>query len=154
KGERAEAIRALLNAGNRAGAKVPRCVGNSHDLRMFNVYCPKVVCAVRLCPETLRDRSIMISMQRKKPGEPIERFIVRRIKPQGEALRRRIEAWAEANRTAIRAAYEGLEVDFLSDRDLESFEPLIASLTVADPSRLGELRAAAETLTQQKARDG
>jgi hypothetical protein len=48
-------------------------------------------------------------------------------------------------------AYERLDVDFLSDRDLENFEPLLAILTVADPSRLAQLRNAAERLTADKA---
>jgi len=150
KGERAEAIRSLLNAGNRAGAQVPRCVGNSHELRFFSVFCPKIVCAIRVCPETVKDRAVAIPMQRKRPDEPVERFILRRIKPEGEALRRRIESWAEENCQAIVAAYERLNADFLSDRDLESFEPLLAILTVADPSRLPELRTAAEELTVAK----
>lgn len=153
KGERAEAIRALLNAGNRAGAKVPRCVGNSHELRFFNVYCPKVISAIRLCPETIRDRSIVVPMQRKKPGEDVERFILRRIRPEGEELRQRVKEWTEAARPSIVEAYERLDVDFLSDRDLENFEPLLALLTVADPSRLAELRRAAESLTARKAGD-
>jgi hypothetical protein len=150
KGERAEAVRALLNAGNRSGALVPRCVGNSHELRMFNVYCPKIVCAIRVCPETIRDRSLDVSMQRKKPTDLIERYIRRRIKPEGEALRKRLEQWTEVSRKAIVAAYERLDVDFLSDRELENFESLLAILTVGDPSRLGELRSAAESLASGK----
>jgi len=153
KGERAEAVRALLNAGNRAGAKVPRCVGNSHELRMFPVYCPKIVCAIRVCPETVRDRSIVIPMQRKKPGEVVERFILRRIRPEAQALRKRIETWSNQNKAAIVHAYEQLAADFLSDRDLENWEPLLAVLTVANPSRLPDLRVAAEALTARKVSD-
>jgi hypothetical protein len=150
KGERAEAIRALLNAGNRAGANVPRCVGNSHELKMFAVYCPKIVCAIRVCPETVRDRSIVIPMQRKRSEDHIERFIRRRVRPEGEALRQRIARWAKANREVIVTTYERLDADFLSDRELENFEPLLAILTVADAARLGELRTAAETLAAGK----
>jgi hypothetical protein len=151
KGERVEAIRSLLNAGNRAGTQVPRCVGNSHELRFFSVYCPKIVCAIRVCPETVKDRAIVVSMQRKKPGEKVERFILRRVRPEGETLRERIEAFTQANRAAIERAYERLEADFLSDRELENFEPLLAFLTVADASRLAELRRAAELLAAGKA---
>lgn len=153
RGERAESIRALLNAGNRAGAKVPRCVGNSHELQFFSVYCPKIVCAIRACPETVKDRAIVIPMQRKKSTEAVQRFIVRRIKPQGDALRLRIERWVEKVYEAVTTAYEGLEVDFLSDRELENIEPLLAVLTVADASRLSELRLATEGLSEQKRQD-
>jgi hypothetical protein len=41
-------------------------------------------------------------------------------------------------------------MDNLSDRDLENFEPLMAILTVADPSRLDELKRDAELLTGDK----
>jgi hypothetical protein len=151
RGERAEAIRSLLNAGNRSGAQVPRCVGNSHELMFFSVYCPKIVCAIRVCPETVKDRAIVVPMQRKKPRESVERFILRRIRPEGEKLRERIEAFARTNRPAIERAYEKLDVDFLSDRELENLEPLLAFLTVADASRLAELRRAAELLAAGKA---
>jgi uncharacterized protein DUF3631 len=153
KGERAEAVRALLNAGNRSGAMVPRCVGNSHELRMFDVYCPKIVCAIRVCPETIRDRSLVVSMQRKKPTDVVERYIRRRIRPAGDELRARLEEWAGVIDNAVVAAYERLDVDFLSDRELENFEPLLAILTVTDPSRLPELRSAAESLASGKAED-
>lgn len=150
KGERVEAIRSLLNAGNRAGTRVPRCVGNSHELRFFSVFCPKIVCAIRVCPDTVKDRAVVLAMQRKKPGEKIERFILRRIRPEGERLRGRINAFTQANREAIKRAYEGLDADFLSDRELENFEPLLAILAVADASRLTELRYAAELLADGK----
>lgn len=151
KGERAEMIRALINAGNRTGAKVPRCVGQSHELRMFSVYCPKLVCAIRVCPDTVRDRSIVILMQRKRPCETVERFILRRVRPEAEKFQAVIKTWAGDNREAVVNAYERLNADFLSDRELENFEPLLAILTVADPSRLGELRTAAESLAAGKA---
>ena len=150
KGERAEAVRSLLNAGNCTGMRVPRCVGNSHELRFFSVYCPKIVCAIRVCPETVKDRAIVLPMQRKKPGETVERFILRRVRPEGETLHRRIQTFAQANRTAIEFAYTKLDVDFLSDRELENVEPLLAILAVADASRLAELRRAAELLSAAK----
>src|SRR5208282_2665360 len=76
--------------------------------------------------------------------------ILRRVRPEGEALRVRLAEQAKANRPSVVRAYEKLDVDFLSDRDLENFEPLLAILTVADSSRLAELRAAAEALAGQK----
>jgi hypothetical protein len=151
RGDRAEAVRALLNAGNRSGAKVPRCVGQAHEIQMFSVFCPKLICAIRVCPETVRDRAVVVAMQRKKPSERVERFILRRIRPQAATLRVRLATWARLNRAVMTTAYERLDVDFLSDRDLENFEPLLAILTVADPSRLAQLRNAAERLTADKA---
>lgn len=151
KGERAEAVRSILNAGNRKGASVPRCVGQAHELQMFNVYCPKIVAAIRVLPDTVRDRSLVIPMQRKRPDEKVERFIGRRVRPEAEALQRRVEAWVSENLTAIQEAYAEVDVGFLTDRDAEIAEPLVAILTVSDPSRLPELRGSLEALARGKA---
>jgi hypothetical protein len=151
KSDRAEAVRCLLNAGNRKGISVARCAGNSHTLRFFAVYCPKVVCAIRVCPETVKDRAIVIFMQRKRHGDSVERFILRRVRPNAKNLGDRLNAFVRENRPLIEHAYEHINVDFLSDRELENFEPLIAILTVADATRLNELRRVAETLTAGKA---
>src|SRR5579863_8197604 len=151
KSERAEAVRALLNAGNRRGAQVPRCVGNSHELQWFSVYCPKVVCGIRVCPDTIRDRSIVISMQRRKSTEAVERFRRRLIANEASALRERIAAFADRYKAAIVASYDAQDLPFLEDRDEEAWQPLFAVLAVANAARSGELRSMAEALTQKKA---
>ena len=151
KSERAEAIRALLNGGNRRDTKVFRCSGANHDVKEFPIYCPKVLCSIRVCPDTIRDRSIVIPMQRWKPEERVERFISRRIRPEGEQMRDRIVAFVKERQEDITVVYEGLDVEYLEDRDSENWEPLIAILAIADPTRLEELKKAAEILTSAKA---
>src|SRR5262249_54822728 len=99
---------------------------------------------------TVKDRAIVVPMQRKKPAEKVERFLLRRIRPEGRLLAKKVKAFIQANRQAVEQAYEKLNVDFLSDRELENFEPLVAILEVTDPSRLVELRIAAELLTEGK----
>lgn len=151
RGERADAVRAILNAGNCRDATVPRCVGQTHEVQDFSVFCPKVVCAIRVCPETVKDRSIVVPMQRKRYDEGVAKFIRRRVRPEAESLKAHIVAWCETNRAAIEETYEVLEMDFLSDRDLDNFEPLLSILVVADPSRFEELQEAALALTSGKA---
>jgi hypothetical protein len=149
--ERAEAIRALLNSGNRKGSSVPRCVGKSHEVKEFSVFCPKVLAGIGGCPDTIRDRSILLPMQRRKPSEAVERFLHRTVKPSAEALRVRAATFVETHHQKIETAYKGLNLDFLSDRDAEAWEPLFAVLAVADPQRRDELRKCAEKLTAAKA---
>lgn len=153
KSERAEAVRAILNSGNRRDAKVPRCVGANHELVEFSIFCPKVICAIGTCPETIRDRSIVISMQRRKADERVERFLYRSAEPAAANLRERIERFVSENQTAIEAVYEKTDLDFLADRDAEAWAPLFAVLSIADQSRVPELRRAAESLTAQKSAD-
>ena len=151
KSDRAEAIRALLNAGNRRNITVPRCQGNSHELKLFSIYCPKVIVAIGNCPDTIRDRSIVLMMQRRKPGEQVERFLARRVEPEAQALKGELESFIGRHKGQIERAYETLDLHFLQDRDAEAWEPLFAVLKVADPSRWDELRCSAVKLTGDKA---
>lgn len=149
--ERAEYLRGLLNAGNRCDATVTRCVGPGHIPHPFSVYCPKIVTGIGSMPQTIRDRSILVEMQRRQSSERVERFLFRRAKPEAETLRQRIALFVAQNREAIEAAYKGLELDFIEDRDAEAWESLFAVLSVADKSRFEELKNCALALTCQKA---
>ena len=82
KSERAEYLRGLLNAGNRRDASVTRCVGQNHNVQRFSVYCPKIVAGIGSMPHTIRDRSILIEMQRRKDSERVARFLLRKAGPK------------------------------------------------------------------------
>jgi hypothetical protein len=151
KGERAEYLRGLLNAGNRRDATVTRCVGPNHAPQPFSVYCPKIITGIGSMPHTIRDRSILIEMQRRKTSERVERFLFRKAKPEAENLRERISDFVAENRQAIEASYKGLELDFIEDRDAEAWESLFAILALMDHSRSEELKNCALALTGQKA---
>jgi hypothetical protein len=152
KSERAEYLRQILNAGNRRGALVTRCVGQgaSLDAADFSVYCPKVLAGIGHFPQTITDRAIVIAMQRRKDCEPVERFLYRTVEPVGKALSQRASAFVTQRREEIGAAYEAAELGFVSDRDAEAWAPLFAVLSVAVPERLPELRVCAERLTHSK----
>lgn len=150
KGERAQYLRNLINAGNRSDATTHRCGKESHKLEVFNVYCPKALAAIGALPETISSRSIIIPMQRRKPSDAIGRFLRRKVRAEADALRERGATWIRAHKSEIEAAYDRLDLEFLEDRDAELWEPLFAVLAVADPVRLAELRTSAEALTQEK----
>ena len=151
KGERAEYLRGLINAGNRADATVMRCVGKDFDPKEFSVFCPKVISGIGHFPHTIKDRSIVVGMQRRKAEEKLRRFIFREARPIGEELRRRAQMFIERERQQVERAYTSLDLQFLEDREAEVWEPLFALLGVADPSRVAELRTCAEQLCRQKA---
>ncbi len=153
KSERAEYQRQILNAGNRSGARVTRCVGQgaNFDAKDFSVFCPKVLAGIGNFSPTITDRSIVIPMQRRRDSEPIERFLQRTAGPEGKGLRERAESFVAQRREEINAAYLAVSLEFLSDRDAEAWAPLFAILAVADPSRLAELQACAESLSNTKA---
>ncbi len=97
--ERTEPIRALLNAGNRPGATVARCVGQRGDeVRDFNVYCAKALAGIdngQRIPDTIRDRSITIAMRRKTVAERVRPFRFRSAKAETDTLRDQLEGWGE-----------------------------------------------------------
>lgn len=154
KGERAQILRNLLNAGNRRDAVAIRCADGGARIDRCNVFCPKALATIGSLPDTITDRAICIQMQRRTQAEKIERFLFQKVEPEARKIRERFAAWAKYHRDTIQAAYANApDLDFLGDRDAEVWMPLFAILAVADPGRLKELRQSAELLSGQKHED-
>lgn len=151
KGDRSEYMRQILNAGNRHGAVVTRCVGEgkSQDVQDFCVFCPKVLACIGDAPDTIMDRSVIITMQRKKKEESVSKFHYRRAQPKALAIRKRIEQFA-ATQLAEIDKVTAIELNFLEDREEEAWAPLFTILMVADPTRMDELRECALHLSGKK----
>ena len=137
--DRYEGLRAILNAGHRRGATVPRCIGTSSTPQDFNVYCAKVLAGIGVLPDTITDRSIPIRLARKTRAEHVDRFRRREASELTELLRAELERWAEKHAETIAAARPALP-DELSDRMQEGCEPLLA---IADALGCGEPARAA-----------
>jgi hypothetical protein len=120
-----EDLRALLNAGYKRGAVVPRCVGNNHEVKKFPVFAAVALAGLGDLPDTLMSRSIIIRMRRRLLGEVAEDYRFRSIDPIGYELRDRISAWAsevvEQVGDAVPEMPEGI-----ADRSQECWEPLLA----------------------------
>ncbi len=127
-----EHLRALINAGNRPGVTVPRCVGNTPKVQDFNVYCAKALAGIGTLPDTITDRSLSIRLKRRKKTESVERFRRSKTEPAGHALRDRLGAWGKKNGRALKRARPKVP-DQLSDRMQDACEQLFA---IAD--RMGE----------------
>jgi Bifunctional DNA primase/polymerase, N-terminal/Protein of unknown function (DUF3631)/Primase C terminal 1 (PriCT-1) len=156
KSEPAQAILAILNAGHRKGATIPRCFGQEHELRYFRVYGPKAFAAIGKLPDTLSDRSIIVKMQRRAQYQHVERFLAARSTAQAKPIHNALASFAREYREAVTQAYVHLidnDLDFLSDRDADLWLPLFALCTVAAPNRVYELRESAKVLSKAKASD-
>ncbi len=141
--DRYEGVRALLNAGHRRGAQVPRCSGPTSEVVSFHVFCPKLIAGIGTLPDTVADRGVPIRLQRKTRKETVERFIRRDEQHGTDALRKRLASWAKKHKAVLADARPTMP-DELSDRLQEGCEPLVA---IAD--RLGygkQTRAALVTL--------
>jgi hypothetical protein len=134
-----EGLRALLNAGNARGTKVPRCVGPSQKLVEFAVFGPKALAGIGALPETVADRSIPIAMQRKTPGEPCARFRRRYAISEAGPLREGLARWGQTASKSLQATFANIEpladddqpLAVLQDRAFEAWEPLLAIATLA-----------------------
>lgn len=125
-----EPLRALLNAGNRRGTSVPRCVGPLQELKDFAVFCAKVLAGIGTLPDTIMDRSIVVRMARKRPDENTERFRQRDARELAEPIRQELESWAAEAVSALELARPEIP-HALNDRAEEAWEPLLAIAELA-----------------------
>ncbi len=84
-------LRGIINASHRkATAYVLRTVGDEHEAALFVTWCAKAIALNGKLPDTLEDRSILIPMRRRGPGERVDRFRSDKIGPELETLKRKI----------------------------------------------------------------
>lgn len=152
KAENHEGLRALLNAGNRRGTFVPRCVGTSQTLVSFSVFCPKAIAGIGELPDTIADRAIPIRLKRKARTEHAERFRRRDAEAEAETLYMNASGWAEHAVPTLAAARPDLP-DELDDRAQDAWEPLLAIADLAGFDWSKRARAAALELATGSAVD-
>ncbi|CAN5830724.1 hypothetical protein BH24ACT3_BH24ACT3_11470 [soil metagenome] len=142
-----EDLRALLNAGHRRGATIPRCVGPTHDVRRFPVYAAVALAGLGDLPDTLMSRSVVVRMRRRAPGENVRPFRHRLAAPEGHALRDRLAAWADAAQDGLRDVWPAMP-DGVTDRPADVWEPLLAVADAAGGIWPERARAACVELTR------
>lgn len=125
-----EDLRALLNAGYKRGATIPRCVGPKHDVVHFKVYCAVALAGLGDLPDTIMSRSVIIRMRRRAPHEPVQSFRTRQHELPGHELRDRLARWASIVGARAGEAWPALP-NGIVDRPAEVWEPLIAVADIA-----------------------
>jgi hypothetical protein len=125
KDDPAEDLRALLNAGHRRGATIPRCVGAQHDVADFPVFAACALAGLGDLPDTLMSRSIIIRMRKRSPAEKIEPFRRRLHRARGIQLRDRLTVWCSTVSDEVRDAWPDMPAG-VTDRQADVWEPLLA----------------------------
>lgn len=120
-----EDLRALLNAGYKRGAMIPRCVGPRHDVAHFAVFCAVALAGLGDLPDTIMSRSIILRMRRRAAHEPVEPFRTRSHEEPGHGLRDRLAEWALDVGPEAGADWPALP-EGIVDRPAEVWEPLIS----------------------------
>lgn len=105
-----EDLRALLNAGYKRGATIPRCVGPKHDVVSFRVYAAVALAGLGDLPDAIMTRAVIIRMRRRAPGERVDPFRAREHDALGHDLRDRVATWAADVGPRVGAAWPKLPV--------------------------------------------
>ena len=142
-----EELRGLLNAGHRKGAVAGRCVvrGKVVETEEISAYAAVAMAGLGWLPDTILSRSVIIRMQRRKPGEHVEPFRRRVHAPQGHALCEQIARWGTAAAAKLTDARPDMPKG-VDDRDADIWESLLAIADVAGGDWPKLAREAAVTL--------
>jgi hypothetical protein len=130
--EKYEDLRALVNAGYRAGARVYRSepTGKTVVEREFDVFAPVAVAGIGDLPDTVLDRSIIVPMRRRSRRERIDRYRIRIGREVFGPLRNMLVELAEIHGDDLAEARPELP-DGIEDRAADCWEPLIAIADLA-----------------------
>lgn len=144
-----EELRGVLNSGHRRGGMVLRCVGDNADPRAFSTWAPAVIAAIGRLPATLEDRSILISLRRRRKDEPVARLRLDRTHDLS-ILARKAARWAEDN-MFILGDTEPEMPEELFNRSADNWRPLLAIAKVAGGEWPQRARAAARVAVHTNA---
>jgi putative DNA primase/helicase len=149
--ERSE-LRGIVNSGNkRDSAYVIRAVGEDYEPRTFSTWSPKVIAGIGKLPDTVMDRSIVLTMRRKLPDERTRPWRPTRdadLRWRLTQIRSKAYRWAFDHQEELRHARPQL-VPALHDRAQDNWEPLLAIADLAGDRWPMVARRAAELLTSQ-----
>lgn len=118
-------LRGVLDAGFRRGATVSILEKPNWVLRQFGVFGPKLLAGLGLLPDTVEGRSIPIVMRRKLATDPVERARDRIVAAAAAPLLPRYQRWLVQCENYL-GEYEPALPDFLSSRQMDFWEPLLA----------------------------
>ncbi|MCZ4536238.1 DUF3631 domain-containing protein [Gordonia terrae] len=125
-----EDITAVINAGYKRGAKVPRCVGQGTEFEVveLSAFAPMALAGLTTnVPDAVRSRSIHFRMRKRiAAAEPLARYRRRDAEAEAKPMHDALRAWSESTvidtlATARPDLPEGVE-----DRPAEVWEPLVA----------------------------
>lgn len=144
-------LRGILNSGHRrATASVMRSSGDDHEPRAFQVWSAVAIATIGVesLSDTLRDRSIIVSMRRRRASDHVAplRESARR---QLSELRRRVARWVADHGAELHDVAPILPS--LDDRAADSWSPLLAIADYAGGGWQAKARAAAVATSGSRA---
>ncbi|MEV7532907.1 DUF3631 domain-containing protein [Streptomyces hydrogenans] len=126
--EKNEEMRGLLNAGHQRNRPTLRVSGPNHEVSKFPTFAMAALAGIGDLPDTIMDRSVVIRMRRRRPGEKVAEFRTVRDTPALHAVRDRLLAWLGPLHATAMDLTPKMPVE---DRAADTWEPLIAIADLA-----------------------
>ena len=118
-------LNGVINSGHtKSGAFVIRTVGDDHEPKRFSTWAPMTIAMIKLPQSTLIDRSIVVRLRRRLPGEQVEKLPLT-FEDACLDLRRKAKRWGDDHMTALRWAEPQLPKSG-NDRALDNWSPWFA----------------------------
>jgi hypothetical protein len=141
--EQNEDLRGLLNAGFQRGRPMLRCVGPNQIPTEFPTFAMVALAGIGQLPDTIEDRAVVISMNRRTATEHVAPYRARRDGPELDLVRDEVEAWVRSVEDTLRVAEPVFD---LEDRAADCWEPLVAIADAAGGTWPGRARRSAQKL--------
>jgi putative DNA primase/helicase len=120
-----EELRGVINSGHtRATAMVIRTVGDDFEPKVFSTWAPKAIALIGDLPGTIEDRSVVLTLRRRRPDEQVEELRLDRLESLAP-LRSRIARWTADHIEELRHADPDVPAE-LHDRARDNWRPLLA----------------------------
>ncbi|MDD3288854.1 MAG: DUF3631 domain-containing protein [Alphaproteobacteria bacterium] len=146
-----EALRGVLNSGNRASGTVLRTVGETYEVCSFSTFSPKAIAQIGNLPDTLQDRSVCIMLQRKAQHENVSRFLSQKTEALNVTARKAAQ-WADNFQRELEDTNPVLPA-FLNNRSADNWFPLLAIADLIGDGWGQRAREAAKDITAQSISD-
>jgi putative DNA primase/helicase len=117
-------LRGIVNSGHRKGGSVLRTVGDDHEPRAFSTFAACAIALIGRLPETLHDRSVVVSLKRRLPSETIASFRPDRA-GHLDVLARQAARWAQDCAERIADADPDMP-EGIFNREADNWRPLLA----------------------------
>jgi putative DNA primase/helicase len=143
-----EELRGILNSGHtKTAASVIRNVevNGEHKPQRFSTWAPKAIATIQKLADTLEDRAVIVTLQRKARDAKVER-LRRRDSDEFADLRRQATRWAADNFERLKDP-DPLVPEALNDRAADNWRPLLAIADLAGGEWPQRAREAARLLS-------
>jgi putative DNA primase/helicase len=149
-----EELRGILDSGHtKVAANIIRNVevNGEHKPRRFSTWAPKAIATIRKLADTLEDRAVIVTLQRKPKGAKVER-LRRRDSEEFATLRSQAARWASDNFNKL-VDPDPAVPEVLNDRAADNWRPLLAIADLAGGAWPEDARRSACTLSGEEEDD-